>query len=198
MVSTAAARTKRRAVFLDRDGTIAEEMGYLNDISRFLMFPFAPRAIHRLNEADWPVIVVTNQSGVAQGFFPESLVHQVHARMLDELAAPPWRARVDGVYHCPHRSSDNCNCAKPRLGMLERAAREHNLELAGSWIVSDRYRDLVMASEIGGHGILVFTGYGRGEWEWNRATWQYPPEFVVEDLNEAVELILKKAPVPYL
>ena len=89
-------RPLRVAVFLDRDGTIAEEMGYLNDLSRFRMFPFAPAAIRRLNQAGLPVVVVTNQSGVRRGFFPESLVHKVHEQMEKELAA--GNARVDGIY----------------------------------------------------------------------------------------------------
>ncbi len=187
-MSSAAAR--RRAVFLDRDGTICEEMGYLNHISRFQMYPFAAAAIRRLNEAGLPVIVVTNQSGVARGIFPESLVHQVHEKMVAELAAAG--ARVDGIYFCPHRSEDACGCRKPHPGMLERAAREHGLELAGSYVVGDRYDDLEMAERIGGHGILVLTGYGRGEYELRGATWPKQPHRVVEDLSAAVNLILEE------
>ena len=125
---------KRRAVFLDRDGTIAEEVGYANHISRFVVYPFAPAAIRRLNEADLPVIVVTNQSGVARGFFPESLIGQMHDKMVEELAA--GGAHVDGMYYCPHIRDDQCSCRKPLPGMLELAAREHNLEIFGSVLVS--------------------------------------------------------------
>ena len=189
-VSDAGAR--RRAVFLDRDGTICEEMGYLNHISRFRMYPFAAAAIRRLNQAGLPVIVVTNQSGVARGIFPESLVHQVHEKMIAELAAAG--ARVEGVYFCPHRSEDACGCRKPHPGMLERAAREHALELAGSCVVGDRYDDLEMAERIGGRGILVLTGYGRGEYELHRASWPKQPGRVVEDLSAAVNLILEELP----
>jgi len=178
----------RRAVFLDRDGTICEETGYLNHISRFRLYPFAAAAIGRLNEAGLPVIVITNQSGVARGFFPEELIHRVHEKMIAELAAAS--ARVDGIYYCPHRDEDNCGCRKPRPGMLERAAREHGLALAGSFLVSDRYDDLEMGQSVGGRGILVLTGYGRGEYEWNRARWPRLPEFVAEDLSAATEIIL--------
>ncbi len=180
----------RRAVFLDRDGTICEEMGYLNHISRFQMYPFAAAAIRRLNQAGVPVVVVTNQSGVARGIFPESLVHRVHEKMTAELAAAG--ARVDGFYFCPHRTEDACGCRKPHPGMLERAAREHALELAGSYVVGDRYDDFEMAQRVGGRGILVLTGYGRGEYELHRDTWPRQPDHVVEDLAEAVELILKE------
>lgn len=178
----------RRAVFLDRDGTIAEEMGYMNHLSRLRVFPFAAEAIRRLNDAGLPVIVVTNQSGVARGFFPEDLIHQVHARLSEELAA--GGARIDAFYYCPHKGDDGCDCRKPRTGLLERAAREHNLQLAGSWVVSDRYADLEMAHTAGAGGILVMTGYGRGEHAWNCTRWSHVPWRAAEDLTQAVELIL--------
>jgi len=181
----------RRAVFLDRDGTIAEEVGYMNHLSRFRLFPFAAAAIRRLNQAGMVVIVVTNQSGVARGYFPEDLVRQVNEEMILQLATAG--ARVDGVYYCPHRAEDECGCRKPRPGMLERAALEHNFELPDCYLVSDLYADLEMAHREGCRSILVFTGYGRGEYEWNRSRWPRPPDLVAEDLSAAVELILKEA-----
>ncbi len=183
------AEAPRPAVFLDRDGTITEEMGYMNHLSRFHLFPYSAAAIKRLNDAGWPVIVVTNQSGCARGFFPEELVHRAHEKLAGDLAASG--ARIDGFYYCPHNTSEPCECRKPNLGMLNRAAREHNLELAGSWVVSDRYSDLEMAPAIGGHGVLVLTGYGRGEHEWNRSRWR-APDFVAENLAVAVDTILKE------
>ncbi len=181
---------KRRAVFLDRDGTIAEEVGYANHISRFVVYPFAATAIRRLNEAGLPVIVVTNQSGVARGFFPESLIGRMHEKMVEELAA--GGAHVDGMYYCPHIRDDQCSCRKPLPGMLEQAAREHNLEISGSVLVSDRYNDIQMGHENGCRTILVLTGYGRGDYEWNRAKWPRQPDHVVENLADAVEIILKE------
>lgn len=178
---------KRRAVFLDRDGTISEEMGYANHLSRFIVFPYAAAAIRRLNEAGLAVIVVTNQSGVARRFFPESLIEEIHAKMKAELAA--GGAHVDGIYYCPHIRDDNCNCRKPLPGMLERAANEHNLEVKGSALVSDRYDDVSMAQTAGCRGILVLSGYGRGEYEWHRHEWPRQPDSVVENLAEAVDLI---------
>jgi D-glycero-D-manno-heptose 1,7-bisphosphate phosphatase len=181
---------KRRAVFLDRDGTIAEEVGYANHISRFVVYPFAAAAIRRLNEAGLPVIVVTNQSGVARGFFPESLIGQMHDKMVEELAA--GGAHVDGVYYCPHIRDDQCSCRKPLPGMLELAAREHNLEISGSVLVSDRYNDIQMGHENGCRTLLVLTGYGRGDYEWNHAKWPRQPDHVVENLADAAEIILKE------
>lgn len=181
---------KCRAVFLDRDGTIAEEVGYANHLSRFQVFPFAAQAIRRLNEARIPVVVVTNQSGVARGFFPEELIHRVHEKMSAELAE--GGARVDAIYYCPHGLEGGCACRKPLSGMLERAAREHDIQLAGSFIVGDRYADLEMGHNAGCRSILVLTGYGRGEYEWNRSRWPRQPDHVVENLEEAVEDILKE------
>ena len=183
-------RALRRAVFLDRDGTICEEMGYLNHISRFRMFPFAPAAIRRLNAAQIPVIVITNQSGVARGFFPEALVQEVHEKMAAELAA--GGARVDGIYYCPHKSDATCGCRKPYPGMLEQAAREHGLELAGSHMVSDRVEDLEMAAKAGARSILVLTGYGRGESELRADRRRSAGARVVENLSAAVDLILQE------
>jgi D-glycero-D-manno-heptose 1,7-bisphosphate phosphatase len=179
----------RRAVFLDRDGTIGEELGYVNHIDRFQIFPYAAEAIRQLNRAGIPVIVVTNQSGIARNIFPESLVHEVHKKMVAELAA--GGAWIDAIYFCPHKSEDACECRKPNPGLLERAAREHALDLSGSWIVGDRYADLEMGHAAGTRGILVMTGYGRGEYELHRDKWPRQPDTLAENLKDAVGKILK-------
>jgi D-glycero-D-manno-heptose 1,7-bisphosphate phosphatase len=182
------ARQPRRAAFLDRDGTICEEMGYVNHVDRLQVFPFAAAAIRQLNDAAVPVIVVTNQSGVARDIFPESLVHQVHKKMIAELSA--GGARVDAIYFCPHKTEDACECRKPSPGLLERAAREHALDLAASWVVGDRYADLEMGHAAGSRGILVMTGYGRGEYELHHSKWPRQPDALAENLTEAVRRIL--------
>ena len=180
----------RPAVFLDRDGTIAEDVGYLNHASRFRMFPFAAAAIHRLNEAGLPVIVVTNQSGVGRGYFPESLVHDVNELMTEQLAEAG--AKIDAIYYCPHISADNCNCRKPRTGMLDRAALEHALDLQRSFVVGDRYGDIQLARNAQARSILVRTGYGEGELTWHAANWLVQPDFVAEDLMQAADWILSQ------
>ena len=179
----------RRAVFLDRDGTISEEMGYVNHIERFQIFPYAAEAIRHLNQADIAVVVITNQSGVARNIFPEALVHEVHKKMVAQLAL--GGAWIDAIYYCPHKTEDACECRKPNPGMLERAAREHGLDLAGSWVVGDRYADLEMAHTAGARGMLVMTGYGRGEYEYYRATWPRQPDALAANLSEAVRQILR-------
>jgi D-glycero-D-manno-heptose 1,7-bisphosphate phosphatase len=184
----------RGGVFLDRDGTIAEELGYVNHLSRFQIFPYAAEAIRQLNQADIPVIVVTNQSGIARNIFPESLLHEVHKKMLAELAA--GGAWIDGIYFCPHKSEDTCECRKPNPGMLQQAAREHALDLASSWVIGDRYADLEMAHAAGARGILVMTGYGRGEYELHRSAWPRQPDALAGNLTEAVRQILRNGGEP--
>jgi D-glycero-D-manno-heptose 1,7-bisphosphate phosphatase len=180
----------RPAVFLDRDGTIAEEVGYLNHVSRFRMFPFAPAAIRQLNQAKYPAIVITNQSGVGRGYFPDSLVGAVHELMTTQLAKEG--AHVDALYYCPHKGDDACLCRKPKPGMLERAAREHGLDLRRSFVVGDRYGDIELAHRVGARAILVRTGYGAGEIQWHSAQWPAPPDFIAEDLADAADWILRQ------
>jgi len=186
----AEAASLRPAVFLDRDGTIAEEVGYLNHISRFRMFPFATAAIRRLNEAKYPAIVISNQSGVGRGYFPESLVRAVHELMTAQLAE--GGAHIDALYYCPHKGDDACGCRKPKPAMLERAAREHRLDLRRSFVVGDRYGDIQLAHRVGARAIMVRTGYGEGEIQWHSATWPAPPEFIAADLADAADWILRQ------
>lgn len=178
-------------MFLDRDGTISEEVGYLNHVSRFGMFPFVAEAVRRLNEAGMPVIVVTNQSGVGRGYFPEALVHEVHDLMNRQLAEAG--ARIDAVYFCPHISADDCVCRKPKTGMLERAALEHEIAVKGSFVVGDRYGDIELARNAGARSILVRTGYGAGELAWHAGTWAVQPERIADTLADAVDWILEQS-----
>ena len=127
----------RPAVFLDRDGTINEQMGYINHLSRFRLLPRAGEAIRLLNEQNIPVVMVSNQSGVARGYFPISLLEEVHDKMRQMLARQG--AHVDGIYVCPHHPQAElseyamqCDCRKPKPGLLIRAARELGLDLVHS------------------------------------------------------------------
>ena len=160
----------------------------MNHASRFRIFPFAASAIRQLNEAGFAVVVVTNQSGVARGYFPESLVTEVHEIMRRELA--DQQARVDAIYYCAHATSDECECRKPKPGLLHRAAKELGLDLKRSYVVGDRYGDIELAHAAGARGILVRTGYGMGDFTWHSKSWQRQPDEVVEDLSAAVQWIL--------
>jgi D-glycero-D-manno-heptose 1,7-bisphosphate phosphatase len=181
----------RPAVFLDRDGVIADEVGYLNHISRFRMFPFAAEAIRQLNESAWAVVVVTNQSGVGRSYFPESLVREVHEAMTKELSAAG--AKLDGIYYCPHVSADNCSCRKPKTGMLDSAATEHHLDLKRSFVVGDKYADIELARNAGAQGILVRTGYGAGEIACHSKNWAIQPVRIADDLLAAAQWILRQS-----
>ncbi len=183
-------KSPRRAVFLDRDGTILDEVGYVNHIRRYALYPYAPRAIRRLNQAGWPVIVVSNQSGVNRGFFPESLVHEVHRKLSADLAAAG--AAIDAYYFCPHLAADNCDCRKPKTGMLTQAAREHNLQIEGSWMVGDREIDMQMAQTARCRHVMLLSGYGRGDYEYHHREWSRQPDFVVDTLADAVDIILRE------
>ena len=176
------------AVFLDRDGTINEEQEYPDRLNQILVFPQAAPAIRRLNEAGLKVVVVTNQSGVARSYFPLAFVHEVHRYLNQHLAAAG--ARLDGLYVCPHHPDEGCPCRKPKPEMLFRAARDLDLDLAHSYLVGDRYLDLETAAHAGVKGILVLTGYGRGEYESRRDQAPAAPVYVAQDLADAAAWIL--------
>jgi D-glycero-D-manno-heptose 1,7-bisphosphate phosphatase len=177
-------------VFLDRDGTISEEVGYLNHVSRFRMFSSVPAAIRKLNDRRVPVFVVTNQSGVGRGYFPESLVHAVNDLMSQQLAMAG--AHVDGVYYCPHVSAELCACRKPSPGMLTQASAEHAIDLQRSFVVGDRYGDIELADRVAARSILVRTGYGEGELLWHASEWKLQPDFIADDLTGAADWILEQ------
>lgn len=156
----------RRAVFLDRDGTINEEVGYLRSLDELVLIERAVEGIRILNGLGLLVIVITNQSGVARGYFDEGLVTRVHAE-IDRLLAQEG-ARVDAWYVCPHHPTEGkgsyrreCACRKPAPGLLLRAQKEWGIDLARSWFVGDSVRDLECAAAVGAKGILVLTGHGR-------------------------------------
>ena len=185
----------RPAVFLDRDGTINEQMGYINHISRFQLLPGVGAAIARLNRQGMPVVVVTNQSGLARGYFPAALLEAVHEKMFRELAEAG--AQIDALYLCPHhpeakeaRYRQACDCRKPKTGMLEQAARELGLDLGRSYVIGDRWSDLRCGAAVGASTILVLTGYGRGDACYIGPTQAVQPDFIAEDLTAAVDWLL--------
>jgi D-glycero-D-manno-heptose 1,7-bisphosphate phosphatase len=186
---------QRRAVFIDRDGTISEEVGYINHPSRFRLFPFAGEAIKYLNLNDWLAIVVTNQAGVARGYFSEDMINTVHEAMTGALDAAG--ARLDAIYYCAHHPSVgeppyrfDCDCRKPKPGLINRAAEDFNIDLSESWMVGDRYSDVQLAHNAGVKSMFVMSGYGRGEWEHQRESWTELPDQTAENLLEAVRLIV--------
>ncbi|HJU54821.1 MAG TPA: HAD family hydrolase [Pyrinomonadaceae bacterium] len=185
----------RKAVFMDRDGTISEEVGYVNHPSRYRVFPYSAEAVRLLNEAGWLAILVTNQAGVARGYFTEDVITAVHGVLASELERDG--ARLDAVYYCAHHPTVgeppyrfDCDCRKPKPGLIERAARDFDIDLAHSWMVGDRYSDIELAHNAGTRAAFVLSGYGRGEWEYQRSVWKHQPDLVAEDLLEAAKKIV--------
>jgi D-glycero-D-manno-heptose 1,7-bisphosphate phosphatase len=188
----------KRAVFIDRDGTISEEVGYINHPDRFRMFSYSAPAIKMLNDNGWLAIVVTNQAGVARGYFSENLITEVHRRMSQDLKQQ--NARLDAIFYCAHHPTVGdppyrveCNCRKPKPGLVHRAATELDVDLDQSWMIGDRYSDIELARNAGLRSAFVLSGYGRGEWEHQRMSWKHEPDLVAENLLEAVEAIVSKA-----
>jgi D-glycero-D-manno-heptose 1,7-bisphosphate phosphatase len=186
---------KKPAVFIDRDGTISEEVGYVNHPSRFRLFPYSGEAIKRLNDANWLAILVTNQAGVARGYFSEEIIAEVHSRLNNDLAQQ--NARLDAIYYCAHHPSVgdppyrlDCDCRKPKAGLIKRASEDFEIDLANSWMVGDRYSDIELAHNAGLRSAFVLSGYGRGEWEYQRGSWKLQPDLVSENLLEAVNSIV--------
>lgn len=180
-------------VFLDRDGTINEQMGYVNHVDRFVMLPRAAEAIARLNEAGILAVVVSNQAGVARGYFPYELVAEVHEKM--HAALGEAGAHLDGVYFCPHHRQGkvapyavDCDCRKPRPGLVEQALAELDVDMSRSYMVGDRFGDVALGRRLGLRAVMVRTGYGKGELahlDGDR------PDFVADDLWHAVSWILE-------
>lgn len=187
----------RKAVFMDRDGTVNHEVGYMVHPDRSALLPRSTEAIRRLRAAGFATFVMTNQSGVARGLFSEEIVEEVHRRLCERLAASG--VGMDGIYFCPHHPREGkgpltgpCQCRKPAPGMLLRAAKEHKLDLSRSYMIGDSGRDLGAGAAAGVVPILVLTGYGRGELEYLRDRWGAEPAFIAEDLLDAARWILER------
>jgi D-glycero-D-manno-heptose 1,7-bisphosphate phosphatase len=183
------------AVFIDRDGTLTEEVGYVNHPDRLRLLPRSAEAVRRLNAAGVAAVVVTNQAGIARGYFSEEVFQAVNASLVAQLSAAG--ARLDGIYACLHHPTEGeppyrarCDCRKPLPGLLTRAAAELDLDLAASVMVGDKASDLVPGRTVGARAVLVLTGYGRGEWEYRQSTFPVRPDHVADDLLDAVEWAL--------
>jgi D-glycero-D-manno-heptose 1,7-bisphosphate phosphatase len=185
------------AIFIDRDGTINEDIGYVSSPDELIIYPWAAEALRLINESGMKAIVITNQSGVARSLYTEQTLGAIHDRLTRELSRSG--ARIDGIYYCPHHPEigdetyrKTCECRKPRPGMLLDAARDHRIDLAASYVIGDKASDINLAAEVGARGALVLTGYGR-ETLRRRDRWPCEPVIVADDLLEAVKQILDRA-----
>ncbi len=190
---------KNTAIFLDRDGTINVEVGYLDSEDKLSILPEAYEAVRRINESGPKAIVVTNQAGVAKGLFSEDFVRRIHEEISTRLSQRG--ASIDGFYYCPHHPTEGrepyrrvCACRKPEPGLLLQAARDFDIDLARSYMIGDRYRDIETAHRVGAKGVLVLTGYGQDllqEAGPDAANAHNAPDYIAADILAAVNWILK-------
>ena len=189
-------RMENIAVFLDRDGTICEEVAYLSSPEQIRLIPGAGEAIRLLNERGIKTVVVTNQSGIARGLFSEERLVEIHQELFRQLRVDG--AFLDAIYSCPHHPTEGkdpycrpCECRKPASGLILRAASELGIDLKRSYCVGDRHADLECGRRVGTKGVLVLTGYGSEEKSGVGHDSGRTPSSVVPDLREAVQWILK-------
>jgi D-glycero-D-manno-heptose 1,7-bisphosphate phosphatase len=188
---------KRPAVFIDRDGTINEQMGYINHVSRFVLLPGTAEGIRLLNRHQYLAIIVSNQSGVARGYFPMELIDRVHAHMKDLLAKEG--ANIDGIFFCPHyprgivpEYSVECDCRKPRIGLVQKACEKFDIDMKNSYVIGDRCSDIELAERSNLQGIMVTTGYGLGDIEYVLPHKTFKPRHIAKDLLHAVRWIIER------
>ena len=174
---------KRPAVFVDRDGTLIEEVNFLHRVEDLRLFDFTAEAVTQLNQAGYLVIVVTNQSGIGRGIFTEADMHGIHDAIQQQLDNA-----IDAFYYCPHLPCDGCACRKPGRGMIDSALRDFALDLENSWIIGDKRTDVETGQNAGISSGLVLTGYG----EAHQAELKREPEATAQDLLKLTELILSK------
>ena len=180
-------------MFLDRDGTLIEEVGYLDRLDRLELFPYTVDAVRILNRAGFAVVVISNQSGVARGLLTEAFVDQAHAHLASVLETGD--ARIDAFYYCPHHPEGTiegyrrqCECRKPGTGMLTRAVADLGIDLSQSFLVGDRWDDIAAGRSAGTRAVLVRTGYGASAADSPRAG--LSADFVANDLAGALSWIL--------
>lgn len=182
----------KAAVFLDRDGTMIEDVGYLNRVEDIVFYPWTVDAIRALNRGGLPVIVVTNQSGIARGYLTEPILEDIHRAVSHTLAA--GGATVDAYYYCPHHAEGSvapyaidCECRKPKRGLVDRAVEALDIDPARSFVVGDKWMDVGLARSIGARAVLVRTGYGAEESRKPRIA----PDVIVDHLAAAASWILR-------
>lgn len=176
---------KSRAVFLDRDGTISRDVPYCSKPEDLELLPLAGEAIRLLNQHGFKVVAITNQSGIARGYFTEETLHQIHEKMCNDLAIAG--ASVDAIYYCPHHPEDQCECRKPKPTMVFRAALELNLDLSGSCVIGDQMQDIEMGRRAGCLTVLI-SGQAPNSEDLSRME----PNYIAANLHQAVLWVLDK------
>ena len=172
-----------KAVFIDRDGTIARDVPYCHRVDDFDILPNVPEAVRLLNQSGFKIVVVTNQSGVAQGDVTEKALAQIHMKMKDDLDS--HGAKLDAIYYCPHHPSEECDCRKPKTGLYVKAAKEHGIDVRLSYVIGDMQADVDAGRALGCKTVMVKTG-SNGKCDDGN-----PPDYVAHNLLEAAKWIVK-------
>lgn len=173
----------KRFVILDRDGTIIIERNYLSHHNQVKLIPNAAIGLKKLRDFGLGLLVVTNQAGVGRGYFTLHDLKLIHKRMIDLLAIE--EVTLDGIYFCPHIPEDNCSCRKPKLGLIEKAAKEHNFDPKKCFVIGDKALDITLGQKMGAKTFLVRTGYGNEVEKKNIVK----PDHTVDDLLQASDII---------
>lgn len=181
-------------VFLDRDGTLNPDPGYIGRPEDFALHPGVGEALSRLNRAGARLILVTNQSGIARGMFTLADLEAIHDKLRDLLAV--HGARVDAIYHCPHHPDEGCTCRKPATGMAERAIADFALNRSRMYLVGDQSSDVEMAKRLRARSIFVTTGHGSRETLAALSARSLQPDYVANSLERAVDWIFRDANLP--
>ncbi|MGI9054676.1 MAG: D-glycero-alpha-D-manno-heptose-1,7-bisphosphate 7-phosphatase [Pyrinomonadaceae bacterium] len=175
-------QTKKPAVFIDRDGTLIEEVNFLSRLEDLRFFSYTNEAVKLLKENGFLIIVVTNQSGIGREIFDEAAMHRIHEQIQTDLPE-----KLDGFYFCPHLPTDGCYCRKPNPGMIEAACSDFSIDLQQSWMIGDKALDAELGFNAGIKTSMVLTGYGKKD----LAKLSRKPDIVAENLLEAVLRILQ-------
>jgi D-glycero-D-manno-heptose 1,7-bisphosphate phosphatase len=168
-------KSKRKTAFIDRDGTLIEEVNFLSRLEDLRVFSYTGEAIRLLKESGFLIVVVTNQSGIGRRIFEESAMHEIHRAIQTDL-------ELDAFYFCPHLPTDGCRCRKPNLGMIEQASKDLAIDLENSWMIGDKAIDVETGFNAGIKTALVLTGYG----EKTAKELKRMPDVTAENLFEAV------------
>ena len=172
----------QKAAFIDRDGTLIEEVNFLSNVDDLRIFPFTYEAVKHLKDAGFLIIVVTNQSGIGRGIYDEIEMKSIHDEMQSQLDN-----MIDAFYFCPHLPCDGCSCRKPSLGMIESAMKDFEIDLANSWMIGDKKIDVETGTNAGTRSAMVMTGYGRA----HSTQLESMPDVLAEDLLAAVREVLR-------
>lgn len=174
--------TSGRAVFLDRDGTIAPDVPYCSRPKDFKLYPGAGSAVKLLKDSGFKVVVITNQSGIARGYFSEEILYKIHNKLRRELKK--CGTDLDAIYYCPHHPHDGCACRKPGTALFHKAARELGIDIGASFVIGDSPMDVAAGRAVGCRTVLLTTdsreAAGAGD----------APDFIAADLAEAADLVI--------